>query len=294
MKTLLALALVALAVPHAALAADPVNCVGYGQSRQFVEAQSWWTEPGHPTAHAHLGACIPERENHRRGIVLNVRMVMHHMPPAAKFRYLSVVVKGRDYEITRASLDPDLRCAPGVMTCEAWHTFRVPLSAFRHSGLQELRLRGSVSPVHGGAVRPSLNWQTYIWNGKSRSNVTRQPYLRGKGWYTGHGYCEAGYRSDKTPLRDAPVSGLWTPLLRMTDHGSEDADPTFHTVRLDPNFHMDLPGALLREGQGGWQDYQRIDTLTLAAGQHKLFQRTDCANASGTNSGVLVVGFSSR
>jgi len=294
MKSLLALAFAALAVPHAALAADPVNCVGYAQSRQFVEAQSWWKQPGRPPAHAHLGACIPERENHYRGIVLNVRMVMHNMPPAAKFRYLSVVVMGPDYEITLASLDPDFRCAPGVTTCEAWHTFRVPLSAFRHSGLQELRLRGSISPVNNKDVRPSLNWQTYIWNGRSRSGVTRRPYLRGKGWYTGHGYCEADYRSDKTPLPDAPVSGSWTPLLRMIDHGPGDVDPTFHTVRLDPNFHMGDPGILLRQGPGGWGGYQRIDTDTLAAGRHKLFMRTDCANASGKNSGVLVVGFSSR
>lgn len=295
MRTLLAIAAVTLFVAPSASAANRLTCAGYPQARQFVEAQSWWAKPGADPVHAHIGACIPEREHHRAGIAVDVRIVMHAMPPAAKFRYLAIVVKGTDYEKTLVSFDPDFRCRPGVETCHAWYRLRAPLASFDHSGLQEIRLRGSVSPVDGEDVRPSLNWQTYVWNGKSRSDVGRRAYLRGKGWYTGHGYCEAAYRTDVTRLPDRALARAWNPLLRMVHHGeSDDVRPTRHTVRLDPDFHAGHGGSVLRKGRGGWQGYQRVRVRRLGSGGHKLFQRVDCANASGTNSGVLVVPFSVR
>ncbi len=109
----------------------------------------------------------------------------------------------------------------------------------------------------------SINWQTRIVNGKSREDVTRRPYLRLKGWYTGAGYCESAYRCDLTPLPDAPVSGIWSPSLRMAwDGDSTDRAVTHSAVRLDPDFHADPPkeGRVLHNASGEFVGVQPIDT----------------------------------
>jgi hypothetical protein len=215
-------------------------------------------------------------------------MVLHNMPAGAAYRYLAVVTKGPDYETTVSSLDPGLQCAAAMLTCEAWHAFRVPISAFQHSGLQELRLRGGVSPIDGNSLRPSLNWMTYVWNGKSRADTVRMPYLRAKGWYTGLNYCEAAYRSDATPLPDGAVAVPWSPWLRQPDHGSSDADPTYWSIRLDPNLHMGVSGAFLGQGTG-----QRDGRFTVDApsGAHRLFLQTECETSQGAVNGILVLPF---
>jgi hypothetical protein len=294
--------------------------VSYPEQRQFVENQAWWMPgAGQPDnsathhGHTHMGTCIPERETISSGnLTFHVRVMMHDNP--GKFNYVSMVFKGTDYETTvqkcyvRASMTDftcpgpnsstgkgDLTCAqPG--TCERWLTFSWPISAFGHSGLQEVRFRGFVPfSANSTEMRTNLNFQVYIQNGKSVSNVTRQPYLRSKGWYTHALYCESDVRS--VPLPDAAVSGTWTPTVGQVTHSSDASLPVTHSFQsIDPDFHAvpPNPGTVLRDSAGGFGPAGvPINTTTLTNGTHKLYLKADCRDDSllSTNSGVLVVPF---
>lgn len=290
------LALAAPAPPAAAAAgSDPMTCAGYPQSRQFVESQAWWTRTpgssGTDFGHLHLGACIPEREIVTRPQRLDVRVVMHQNP--GRLKYVSLVVKGRDYEQTVAKRRlGNFTCHSG--TCARWTRFRLRPDRFRRSGLQEVRFRAFVEEPDGNEMHTSINWQVRIRNGRPRSPVTRRPYLRGKGWYTGAGYCEAAYRS--VPLPDAPLRAPWNPTLAMVWDGDDDDLPvTRSTAQLDPDLHAGVPGAILRDVEGPWIGQQPVDPRTLAPGGHKLMLRSGCEDPRGsTNAGVLVIGFDVR
>ena len=291
------LAAPAAGAPPGAFAArpDPMTCAGYPQARQFVESQAWWTRTpgatGTDFGHLHLGGCIPERELVRRPQRLDVRVMMHHNP--GRMKYVSLAVKGREYERTVAKRRLNgFSCPTG--TCARWTHFRLRPRQFGRSGLQEVRFRAFVEEPDGNEMHTSINWQVKVRNGRPRSPVTRRPYLRGKGWYTGAGYCEAAYRS--VPLPDAPLRADWTPTLaHVWDGDDEDLPVTQHTARLDPDLHEGIPGTILKDADGPWIGVQPIDLRPLAPGRHKLMLRSDCEDPRGsTNAGVLIIGFDVR
>jgi hypothetical protein len=292
-RVLALLALVAVMLsPTPASAA--IDCSDFPEPRVWTEAQSWWSradgaDPAATTdfGHLHVGACIPERDTLSANTTIPVRVVMHNNP--GKLLDLSLVFKGTDYETTVAKLVPAWRtCAE--TTCEQWLTAPVDIAKFGHSGLQEIRVRGFVDEPDGKRMHASLNWQTYIANGKSKSDVTRKPYLRGKGWYTDFGYCEPDVLS--VPLPDGPVSGVWEPKVKQVDHGSGDVDPSHHRVALDADAHAGIPGTVLLDGPGPLPETTlSIDTTQLADGPHRLVQRVDCEKDGQGNSGVLVAQF---
>lgn len=277
--------------PASAGAADPLTCAGYAESRQFVEAQSWWLrtpgQAGNDFGHAHLGACIPERETISAPTTLDVRLLLHDNP--GRFNSGSLVLKGTDQETTVQKFTASgFTCPSG--TCARWFSLRLDPAQFRHSGLQEVRFRAYVDEPDGNRMAVSLNWQLYIANGKSRSDVNRRPYLRGKGWYTGAGYCEASLAN--VPLPDAPLGAPWRPVVLNAWHGeSDDLPVTHHRETLDADLHAGIPGTVLQDGDGPWYGALTIDPAALTPGIHKLAARSDCADPRGsTSSGVLVVG----
>ena len=211
---------------------------------------------------------------------------MHENP--GRLADISVVLKGTDYEITTAKVPPDKRrCAS---TCEQWITVRLNPAKFRRSGLQEVRFRVFVDEPDGKVMHASLNWQLYVDNDKPRSDVSRYPYLRGKGWYTDFGYCEAGMLT--RPLPDAPVRGNLTLRMRQVDHGPDDVDPSTHVVALDADAHAGIPGTVLSQGPGPLATTSfTIDTTKLPDGPHRLVQRVSCESGDHINSGVLVLNF---
>ena len=278
--------------PQLVLTTSGTDCASYPEARQFVEAQAWWTrtpgQAGRDFGHLHVGACLPERETLRGVVTLDVRLILHDNP--GRFAYLALVLKGTDDETTVSKHElPGFSCPVG--TCERWLAVPLDTSQFGQAGLQEIRLRAFVDEPDRERMHASLNWQAYIDNGKAQAAVSRRAYLRGKGWYTGAGYCEPDLVS--VPLPDGPVSGVWSPHLRIVDHGSSaDLPVTRHSVRLDPDVHNGIPGTILREGAGPWEGRLAIDTTQLANGPHKLFLRAECADPRGsTNAGVLIVTF---
>jgi len=283
---------------------DRLSCAGYAERRQFVEAQAWWlNDPdrgfnGGDRGHAHMGACIPERERVSGTVPFDVRIVMHDNPGI--LTDLSAVFKTRSTETTVARKHLSRTCNGGFGTCTFWYHFALDVDQFPASGLEEIRFRSTIqerSPVGAREeMRPSVNFQVWVANDKPRSDVARYPYLRGKGWYTGPGYCEAAFL-DKVP--DRPRSGVWRPRVLLDDHAggtAGDAKVTRHTVTLDPDFHAvpEDPGRLVLRGRDGLPATAlRIDTTKLANGTHKLHLRSDCDDPTkgSINSGVLVIPF---
>lgn len=302
------------------MGAPAADGTSYAETRQFVDTQAWWVpdtdQPNNPTTntgHAHLGACIPERETINSGnLTVNVRVVLHDNP--GKANYVSMIFKTSDTETTvqrcylRATATNfscpgpsstgkgDLTCAG---TCERWLKFSQPISAFNHSGLQEVRLRGYIPEPNGNEMRANFNWQVNIQNGKSLSNVSRDAFLRGKGWYTHAQYCESSLRT--VPLPDAPVSGIWSPAVGLTTHPDLSLPVTHSFISIDADFHAvpPNPGTVLWDAAGpyGPEPYGAapisIDTRTLANGVHKLHLRASCRDDTlqSTNSGVTVIPF---
>ena len=237
-----ALAVLAVLAAPAAHAADRLTCAGYAEHRQFVDAQSWWLRTpgrsGTSFGHVHLGGCIPEREVQRGTIGLDVRLVLHDNP--GKVAEAVLVTKTNSSEVTRIH-DRSLRgltCPRG--TCERWMHWNVPLSWFDRSGLQEIRYRAYVDVPDGNRMIVSLNFQTTIVNGRSRSTFSRMPYLRAKGWYTRSGYCEASLRE---PLPDAAVPWSHRFPVAVVDHGSGDLNPTHAIALRDADFHAGIPAS---------------------------------------------------
>jgi len=288
--------LAGLLVTPTGAAPNPLTCEGYPQARVFVDSQSWWRATpgmsGTDFGHVHAGACIPERETLSANTQLDVRIMLHDNP--GQLEMFEVVYHGADYETdVEFPQTPPFTC-PNPGTCERWLQVPIDLSLFNHSGLQELRFRAFVDTPNSNVMIASLDWQVYIENGATRMNQTRLAFPRGKGWYSGSGYCEAGYMS--APLPKVPLSGVWSPRLRMVNHGALDDLPvTGYSVRLDPDFHAEPmnEGTVLRDGPGEFPEQDvPIDTTLLPDGPHRLFLRADCDDPRGsTNSGVLVVSF---
>jgi len=279
--------------PIAARTPDRLTCERYPQERDFVDSQAWWSRTpgasGTDFGHLHVGGCLPERETIRRTQRLDIRVVMHHNP--GRLRYVSLVLKGREYEDTVAKSRGarGLSCPHG--TCVRWLSFRLEPARFRAGGLQEVRVRAFVDEPDGNEMHTSINWQLHVRNGKRRDDVTRRAYLRGKGWYSGAGYCEAAYRS--VPLPDGAPRSVWRPFLAMSwDGDASDLPVTGHSVRIDPDAHHGMPGILVREGAGELAKPVAIDLERLAPGRHRLVLRSDCRDPRGsTNSGLLSIHF---
>jgi hypothetical protein len=269
------------------------DCSGYAERRQFVDAQGWWVQTpgqnGTDFGHVHVGSCIPEREVVRGFVPLDIRVVLHDNP--GTLRYVAVVVKGPGYEETVAKPTvPNFTCPNG--TCTAWLHHDLDTSKFQYSGRQEIRFRTIVDTPDGNAMHGGMNFQVIVDNGKPFDVYEREPHLRGKGWYTTSGYCESTLIS--VPVPDAPVSGVWSPTLAMTEHSTSTVnDPvTGHSVRVDADFHAGDEGTVLLEGDGNFTGDLAVDTTKLSNGTHRLTLKTDCENKAGsTNSGVLVIPF---
>ena len=248
-------------------------------------------ESGDNFGHMHIGACLPERQSISGVVTVDVRIILHDNP--GSFDYLNPVLKSDDQELSinkNFSLQ-GFTCPVG--DCVRWTKVSFDTRLIESDGLQEIRIRAYVNEPDGAIMHSSINGHSWFRNGNPVDDVDRKVWKRGKGWYTDSGYCEASLVS---PYPTAPVSGTWSPVIRMTWHGASDDLPlTHHTIRLNPDFHAHptVPGIVVRDGPGELPEGPvAIDTTKLANGRNVLHLRADCEDPRGsTNSGVLIVPF---
>ena len=141
----------------------------------------------------------------------------------------------------------------------------------------------------GKEMHVSTGWQLNIANGRPASNYRAQgiAFTEGRGWYTDVDYTVARFSSVIPPS----VSGVWTFNVDLKP-GAGGIPVTGHTVAVDANVHMGMPGWVIQSGPGEYVGPISIDTRQLANGQHKLMLRADAAASTGsTNSGLLVIVF---
>ncbi len=261
--------------------------------RVFAESQAWWspapgTTGGNDFGHVHVGACIPDRDVLSASTTIPLTLILHDNP--GRLQDVSVVFKTNASETTVAKVVPSQRTCPAGQTCTITATAPIDLAKFDRSGLQEVRFRVYVDEPDGKRMHTSLNFQAYVQNGKAKSDVTRQPYLRSKGWYTDFGYCEADLLG--VPLPDGPLKGTVQFKVQQVDHGPDDVDPTHHRVALDANAHAGIPGTTLSDGPGALPATTlSVDTTKLTNGTHRLVQKVECAKGNQVASGASVFLF---
>jgi hypothetical protein len=271
-------------------AASGPMCGGYAEARVFTEAQAWWTTTpgaaGTSFGHLHVGACMPYKQPVSGVVTINVRIIMHDNP--GEFLYLNPVLKTDTQEL---SLEKNfslqgLTCPDA--TCEAWATVSIDTRQSDFDGFQEIRIRSYVDEPDGNRMHASVNTLVDLRNGRPHNPIDRRAYQRGKGWYSGSGYCEADILTD---LPVAPVL-VWTPTVQAVHHGAaDDLAVSRYRVTLDADAHAGIPGVVLASGTGQLSP----TTVTLAglgSGMHRLAVRADCDDPRGsTNSGILLVWF---
>ena len=268
---------------------DPVNCSGYPEPRVFVETQDWWLRTpganGTDFGHVHLGTCFPHGQTVSGTVEFDIKVMLHNNPGTLTHVTGLLVTGGGEFDVFDVGVN--LRC-PG-QTCEKWVHATANTAVADVDGRAEWRLRPRVEEPDGKQMAPSTGWQTYLANGGGRpeSNYRDSDAITSRGWYEDAGYANATL----SPVPYKPVSGVWTPSVTL-DRGDEGGPVTFHTVRIDANFHMGIGGIVVREGAGPFRGELRIDTRTLPNGVHRLFLRADSDQPSGsTHSGVLTILF---
>jgi hypothetical protein len=259
----------------------------------FQESQAWWQPlPGHPApvedfGHLHIGACMPWGQAISGQIWMEVRLILHDNP--GKFDYFNPVYKtnSREYSTAKNYSLQGWTCPSG--TCEKIVKIPIYAANWDKGGLNELRIRAYVKEPDGGIMHSSVNVFPLVQNGKTRSDMTRKRYPRGKGWYTGTGYCEANI------LQFPPVhpTASWVPSVQAIRHGAaEDRGVSRHVVALDANAHAGIPGTVLKQGTGELPATP-INLAGLEPGPHRLSIRAECdaADLGAVNSGVQVFWF---
>jgi hypothetical protein len=283
--------------PHEAAAAtpNPLTCAGYPEPRVFLESQTWWIQTpgktGTTFGHMHVGACLPTERTVSGVVGIDVRIILHDNPGEFDYWNPVLVSDTQELSLTHVTDLHGLTCPSG--TCVGWSHADVDTRQLDYDGRQELRIRAYTNTPDGNIMHSSINAFLDLANGKTVNPLDRRAYQRGKGWYTGSGYCEASFLS---AVPYGPVSGTWSPTVLIADHGAaDDLAVTHHTIRIDPDFHATppKPGTIISDGAGQLAATTlSIDTRTLANGAHKLHLRADCDDPRGsTNSGVLVVPF---
>jgi hypothetical protein len=254
------------------------------------ESQSWWmTTPGKAGTqfgHVHNGACMPWGQKVSGKWILPVTIIMHDNP--GKFQYFNPVYKTDSLEDSSTKNFSLLNRTCPVGTCSWTVPIEIDSAKWNYSGLQELRIRSYTKEPDGKIMHSSINVFVDVQNGKTKNDMDRKRFPRGKGWYTGFGYCEADITT--FPVMD-PVTA-WAPTAQVIWHGSaDDRRPSGYTVSLDSDAHHGIPGTVLAQGPGELQP--RVFNLSgLAPGRHKLAIKADCDTPLGsTNSGVLAFWF---
>ena len=279
--------------PHehlpAAGALEGLACTGYPEPRIFIETQDWWVstsggDPDGDSGHVHVGTCFPYLQQIRGVVRFDLRVVMHENP--GHLRRVDVAIYPADDSGLVVPVEFGTDCAG---TCVFTASVDIDTSTVS-DGWQEFRFKARVDQPDGTEMLTSSGWKTYLDNGNPVDGSDGGYGVTARGWYT-----EAGYQNayiDALPA--SPVSGVWSFTLKLVA-GADGTPTTSHLVTVDPDFHRDHAGLVIKEGSGECRCTVSIDTTQLTNGFHRLFLRTDSALANGiTHSGALAFVFEVR
>lgn len=277
---------------HAASQPDRLACTGYPEPRVFLEAQSWWLPtPGKSTnafGHVHVGTCFPLDQTLRGTVDFDIRIILHNNP--GTLHRIRTHIAGDGFNETTGGFANLGKTCPDDQTCAWWFHTTMDTRVARYDGRQEFRFLTTVREPDGQELHVSTGWQAYLDNGKEDNDYRRPNFYEGRGWYTGANYIVSQLRS-AFPFK--ALSGTWRPTVGLK-HGSGGIPVTHHSVHVDPKFHANDRGIVIRDASGRFQDDVSIDTTKLADGKHRLVLKADADCQSGNcgteNDGQRVSG----
>ena len=289
---------------------EPENCGDYSEPRIPLESQTWWwrrlpSQTGTDFGHVHVFTCFPSQERVAGILEFDVRVILHENPSVLERLHIQ---GWPDADVDNSGtgceyISGNLWCADEVSLvcktdhCVWWFKAQIDTNRFESDGLKELRIRAKANTPDGLSMSNSTSWFINVQNGKG--NEVNSSYhdgrlLASRGWYDCHGYSVAEIHVDGAPPNPVPPS--WEVRVVAEPGTTESCDHVdevaYHLVAVDPDFHSDDPGLVLREGEGELDDTVTIDTTELSNGWHKLVLRADAdTEDSSTNSAVQVVWF---
>lgn len=248
----------------------------------FLESQAWWNTDGlslnplNPVVgrHIHLGTSLPINQAVVGNLPLDLRLVFHDQPSDAKLNRIRIMnSKGRRFWDKTTGLPTIVDDVPVI--------YPVILNFSGLSGWQELRFSAMVTYSNGDRQFQSTGWNVYAG---SQISGTLPRDITARGWYTNHGYANPTIYS--TSFQYTAVSGIWKPRVKMRP-GSGGLRTKEHIATIDPNFHVNYAGTVIKYGTGSFDNVISVDTKTLTNGPHKLV----LISSDGFNAGTLVVPF---
>ena len=271
-----------------AVMGNPIDCSGYAEPRVFLEVQDWWLQTpgaaGTSFGHVHVGTCFPYGATLSGVVGFDVRVVMHENPGVLQRVDIGLFTGEDEDGGVLVGVPFQTTC---VGTCTFWGHAEVDTAAAGYDGWQEFRFKARVDEPDGARMVTSSGWPVNLANGNPSREWRDGAGVTGRGWYTDVGYQNASLAA----LPVGPVSGTWTPTVRMGP-GSGGSAATYHVAAVDPDVHAGMPGWVVLEGAGEYRGPLSVDTTQLANGRHRLVLRSDSALPNGsTHSGLLVVTF---
>ncbi|HEX6386868.1 MAG TPA: hypothetical protein VF177_19555 [Anaerolineae bacterium] len=289
---------------------DSENCSGSTEPRIPLESQTWWwrrlpSQTGTDFGHVHVFTCFPSRQRVSGIVELDLKVVFHKNPGVLQRLHIQgwpdtdVDNSGTGCEYITGNLwcADDLSLICKTDDCVWWFKAQIDTGRFLSDGLKEFRIRATAATPDGLSMSNSTSWFMDVQNEKG--NETNSSYhdgrvLASRGWYDCHGYTVAEIHVDGTPPNPVPPS--WKVRVVAKPGAKEKCDHVdevaHHLLTIDPDFHADDPGLVIREAGGEFDGTVAIDTTQLSNGWHKLVLRADAdTEADSTNSAVQVVWF---
>jgi hypothetical protein len=300
---------------------DSYECLGapadypnriYPEPRVFLESQGWWspgrTTPGGASVHIHVGVCFPQgvawNPDSDGKVRLDFRIMLHNAfnYRVARFRggiACCDAIPGGGSGFDDTSVETKALISSAMPNGHVYVTKVLDLQGAGSDGRKEARFTVDLRNARTGRRSfQSTGWQSYVDNPDTTvvADYRSRDSVIARGWYEGFGYTNANYGlySAASP---PTVSGVWMPKVKMAP-GSGGVPVTSHRAHIDPDFHADSAGWVVKRGRGSFEGRLSVDTTRLANGLHRLVLIANARKISsrdrvpnGTSSGVQVIPF---
>ena len=161
-------------------------------------------------------------------------------------------------------------------------------------GLRQWRIYVYVDHPNGNSQRAKATYQVRVDNVPGTQDEVGPQYADygGSGWYVEPGppKTDWGYQTARIDPEDHPAIGACVPEL-WTFGVDLPSSSTEHLVTVDPRFHHDDPGLVLRSGPGDYDGPVTLDTNALAPGWHRLVVHSGKRIGDRENGGAFLLPF---